>query len=158
MSQSIKGYIIVAFKKIRQASNIEIMNSLSTNQFDTDLYFYTQIHGQLLDAEDIRFKKADRIRKISSGYIKYYISYALEKKEIPNQINKMNVSQPDDHRPFDYIFIWNSENIIEDYKSFCMDIKELEYKRVKLSGYCKLKTLKNYLSDFETYGEVVKEF
>ncbi|MEM7180448.1 MAG: hypothetical protein AAF518_06020 [Spirochaetota bacterium] len=153
-NERISGFVLIGLKGIRQVNNIEILNYLSENRFDDDVFFYLSLMGGLKDEEDLDFKKVDRIRKIAPAFLKYHITYTTQANP-RRTIEEYNLTQPDDKRNYDYILLWESENLIEEYKNFCLDFRSMDEKKFNFPGYCRRKKVQSHLQDYEPYGEIL---
>ncbi|MEM7183830.1 MAG: hypothetical protein AAF518_23190, partial [Spirochaetota bacterium] len=154
--KDLSGFIVFTLKRIRQPVNIEILNYLSENRFDDNVEFYIDLLGKKLHEREINFLRAERIRKISQGYARFGIYYTPTSQQILEKLKTFNQEAPSDNgREYDYVFLWDSEDMVSDYKGFSLDLYKLQTGKVKLPNYCKIKKIKSYLEDYEPYGEVL---
>ncbi|MCB1160905.1 MAG: hypothetical protein H7A25_00265 [Leptospiraceae bacterium] len=152
--ENVPGKIIIAYKKLRKVENIEILNYLSENRFDADINCYISLLGGLSDEEDLNFHRANRIRKISQHIIRYHILYCIHRNP-ESVIEEFIQSQQDNKRAFDYILLNETENVVLDYHLFLRELTRLEHKKINMSGFCRLKDFKEFIEDYEEYGEIL---
>lgn len=151
------GFVIIACKRIRQVLNIELLNYLSQDKLDDDIQFYMDQMPRKIYDREIDFVRADRIRKIANHYLSYRVYYSFSGKNIQEDLLEANRKENiDNNRDYDFIFIWESDNLIEDYSGFIMDLQKLDINKVSLPCYCKIRDFNKFLEDYIEYGEIIR--
>ena len=141
---------------IRPVVNIELLNYVSQNKYDDDIeFFLAHLDGKIYETE-LDFEKADKIRIFSKDYLKYQVHYSIDGRNTAEKLARQNTDgKYDDLRPFDYIFLWESEDMVTDYESFRTKLAGIAYTGCSLSGFCETNKLKQFLKPFEEYGNVL---
>ncbi|MEM7179513.1 MAG: hypothetical protein AAF518_01265 [Spirochaetota bacterium] len=154
--KDLSGYIVIACKMIRPVVNIELLNYVSQNKYDDDIeFFLAHLDGKIYETE-LDFEKADKIRIFSRDYLKYQIHHSTDGRNIGEKLAKLNTDgKYDDLRPFEYIFLWESEDMVTDYESFRAKLQNIAYKDCQFPGFCETNKLKQFLKSFEEYGDVL---
>ncbi|MEM7179595.1 MAG: hypothetical protein AAF518_01685 [Spirochaetota bacterium] len=157
-NRDLSGFVVIACKKIRKVVNIELLNYFSSQRLDDDIQFYIdQMPGKIYDRE-IDFLRADRLRKIAAHYVSYRVYYSFSNEDLLQKcMDAKNKEDVDNQREFDFMFSWETDNLIEDYNGFVLDLQKLDTKKVKLPCYCKIKDLQEFLNDYIEYGEILKD-
>jgi hypothetical protein len=143
------GNLVIAIKKVPEVSFIELLNYVGEDRMDPFLEFYIDLIGKEIYDRDLRFPKAERVRRIAPHYARCEIYYSFSEEDKIKTTLKGS---------YDYVLVTRMENIITAYERATTQIRKLSNKKVSLDFFCRVKDICLWIADYREQDQLVAEW
>lgn len=143
------GSLVIAIKKVPRFTFIELLNYVGEDRMDPFLEFYIDLIGKEIYDRDLRFPKAERVRKIAPHYARCEVYYSFSEED---KIRNSLIGH------YDYVLVTRMENIITAYERAISQIRKISNKKVSLDFFCRVKDICRWIDSYREEDQLVAEW